>query len=162
MSMFEDGHYRWRETYFVVFDVAKRPTVQRVKKSLTTLGRHYELKNVRGDDAGLLESLTVLSPDDFAALDISYLEGEEVLEQGAQLADDLQRTAADPAEKMRIKRIRHYNARFDVLHFEQLAAEPDADEDDEMLDPGTMLIVLETLAKLTDGIAVDPQSGTII
>ena len=162
MSMFEDGHYRWRETYFVVFDVSKRPTIQRVKKSLTALGRRYELKNVRGDEAGLLESLTVLSPDDFAALDISYLEGEEVLEQGSQLADDLQRAATDPAEKIRIKRIRQCNARFDVLHFEQLAAEPDMDEDDEMLDPGTMLIVLETLAKLTEGIAVDPQSGTII
>ena len=162
MSMFEDGHYRWRETYFVVFDVAKRPTVQRVKKSLTALGRHYELKNVRGDEAGLLESLTVLSPDDFAALDISYLEGEEVLEQGAQLADDLQRTAADAAEKLRVKRIRQCNARFDVLHFEQLTGEEDESEEDEMLDPGTMLIVLEALAKLTGGIAVDPQSGTMM
>ena len=31
-----------------------------------------------------------------------------------------------------------------------------------MLDPSALLIVLETLAKLTGGVAVDPQSGTVL
>lgn len=162
--MFEDPHYRWRETYFVLFDVDQRPSAARIKKVLAALGDRYEVRNIHGDDEGRFESLTLLSPDDFAALDVSYLEGEEVIEQGVQLAADLQRTAVDPDDKARLKRIRQCTARFDVLHFEQLAAEEEetAGEEDEMLDPGAMLIVLEALAKLTGGIAVDPQSGTII
>ena len=163
MSMFEDGHYRWRETYFVLFDPARRPTAARIKKALADLGERYEVKNVHGDDEGRFESLTLLAPDDFAALDVSYLEGEEVVEQGAQLALDLQRSAVEAGDQARLKQLRQYTARFDVLHFEQLAEEEDNDEsEEEMLDPGAMLIVLETLAKLTGGIAVDPQSGTML
>ena len=30
MSMFEDSRYRWRETYFVLFDAKKRPTLKSV------------------------------------------------------------------------------------------------------------------------------------
>lgn len=161
MSMFEDGRYRWRETYFVLFDAAQRPAAAQVAKTLAALGNRYELKNIRGDDQGLFESLTLLAPDDFAALDISYLEGEEVLEQGAELCADLGRAAADAQEKARLKRIRQCTGRFDVLHFEQLA-DDETEDDDETLDPGAMLVVLEALAKLTGGIAVDPQSGTVI
>ena len=32
---------------------------------------------------------------------------------------------------------------------------------DEMLDPSALLAVMEELARMTDGIAIDPQSGTI-
>ena len=162
MSMFEDGRYRWRETYFVLFDALQRPAVARVKKALAALGNRYEVKNIRGDDQGLFESLTLLAPDDFAALDISYLEGDEVLEQGAELCADLGRAAVGAEEKARLKRIRQCTGRFDVLHFEQLADDEDQADDDETLDPGAMLVVLEALAKLTGGIAIDPQSGTII
>ena len=31
-----------------------------------------------------------------------------------------------------------------------------------MLDPGALLLVLETLAELTSGITVDPQTGTLM
>jgi len=48
-----------------------------------------------------------------------------------------------------------------VLHFERVAEMPE-EEEDEMLDPSALLIGLEALAKLTDGLAVDPQSGTIL
>ena len=36
------------------------------------------------------------------------------------------------------------------------------DQTDELLDPSALLAVLEALAKITGGIAVDPQSGTIL
>ena len=29
MSMFEDSRYRWRETYFVLFDAKRRPTAEK-------------------------------------------------------------------------------------------------------------------------------------
>jgi len=59
--------------------------------------------------------------------------------------------------------MRHCNGRFDVLHFEQVTEPGDEDEaGDEMLDPGAILLVLAALAKLTGGVAIDPQSGTVI
>ena len=163
MSMFEDRHYRWRETYFVLFDAAKRPTLAQARKAIAALGPRFHVKNVRGDEQERVESLTLLAPDDFAALDIAYLEGDEVLEQRTQLADDLKSLAVEPEDRARLKRFRQCTARFDVLHFEQVAeGEEEEEEEEEMLDPGSMLIVLEALAKLTDVIAVDPQSGTIL
>jgi hypothetical protein len=48
-----------------------------------------------------------------------------------------------------------------VLHFEQVPDEDAEDAgEDEILDPSALLVVLGALAKLTKGVAVDPQSGT--
>jgi hypothetical protein len=33
MSMFEDNRYRWRETYFVLFDAKNRPKLQTVSQT---------------------------------------------------------------------------------------------------------------------------------
>jgi hypothetical protein len=106
--------------------------------------------------------VTVLAPDDFAALDICYVEGEEVTELVDGLADELQSMETGPEDRARIKRIRKCNARFDVLHFEQLTDVEDEDELEEMLDPSALLVVIEALVELTDGIAVDPQSGALL
>jgi len=161
VSMFEDNHYRWRETYFVLFDAQKRPSVEKVKKTLSALKDRFELVNVRADAQHLFESLTVLAPDDFAALDICYTTGDEVLEQVEQLVAEVQPNLLDPADQQKLKHIRHSDGRFDVLHFEQLAEAGDDDED-EMLDPSAVLLVLDALARLTGGVAVDPQSGTLL
>ena len=45
MSMFEDDQYRWRETYFVLFDAKKRPSMERVKKVLAAQSDGYALAN---------------------------------------------------------------------------------------------------------------------
>ena len=34
MSMFENDQYRWRETYFVLFESAKRPKLKTLVKKL--------------------------------------------------------------------------------------------------------------------------------
>ncbi len=49
-----------------------------------------------------------------------------------------------------------------MLHFEQVAESADDDDADELLDPSALLAVLDELARITGGIAVDPQSGTIL
>ena len=50
-----------------------------------------------------------------------------------------------------------------MLHFEQVPEDvEDEAEDDEMLDPSALLVVLGALAKLTGGVAVDPQAGTFL
>ena len=161
--MFENRGYRWRETYFVFFHSSDRPSLKSVQKALGLLNERYNLANPSTDEGGLIDSLTVISPDDFAALDICYTQGPEVLEQGADLADQLRSSAAEPPVREAAKRIRQCDARFDVLHFEEVAEFPeDEDDEDEILDPSSLLLVLGVLAKFTNGIAVDPQSGALL
>jgi len=162
MSMFENSQYRWRETCFVLFESSKRPTLDAIEKTLVQLDPSYQLQNALADDRGRFDSLTLLSPDDFAALDICYTCGTEILEQGANLAEELESAACEVEENVPSERIRQADARFDVLHFEKISDEPEEDEFDEVLDPGALLIVLNALAKLTGGIAVDPQTGSVL
>jgi hypothetical protein len=162
MSTFEDDRYRWRETYFVLFSSDRRPPLKIIEKKLAALDKRYLLSNPSADDDGLFESLTVMSPDDFAAMDICFTSGAEVLEQVTELVEDMS-TTADPVQRKTIKRLRELDGRFDVLHFEQISDLPaEEDESDELLDPSALLAVLEALARLTDGVTVDPQSGTIL
>ena len=161
MSTFEDDRYRWRETYFVLFPAARRPTLKLMEERLTAINKRYGLSNLNADDDGRFESLTLISPDDFAALDVCYTGGEEVLEQGADLVRELAPTT-DPAQRPILKRIRQYDGRFDVLHFEQVSELPDDEDAEDLLDPGALLAVLEELAKITGGVAIDPQSGTVL
>jgi hypothetical protein len=163
MSMFEDSRYRWRETYFVLFDANKRPKLARVAKAIAALNKRFQLTNLSTDEEGCFDSLTVISPDDFAALDICYTGGDEVLEQGASLVDDLKKAGDDSPPPVPWEQIKKYDGRFDILHFEQISEDAgDASEEEEMLDPSALLVVLGVLAKLTDGVAVDPQAGTFL
>jgi hypothetical protein len=162
MSMFENDQYRWRETYFVLFQSAKRPTLERLQHTLSKLNSRFTLTNLNADESGRLESLTVLSPDDFAALDVSYLEGSEVVEAAAELAEELETTDCRAEDRARLERMLQCDARFDVFHFEQLVSFEDVEENDDMLDPSALIVVLNALADETDGIAVDPQAGTFL
>jgi hypothetical protein len=163
MSMFEDSHYRWRETYFVLFDAKKRPKLTAVTKAIGALNKRFQLTNLSDDGEGRFDSLTVISPDDFAALDICYTGGAEVLEQGASLVDDLRKAGADSPPPVPWEQLKKYGGRFDVLHFEQISDEADAGADDEeLLDPSALLVVLGVLANMTGGVAVDPQAGTFL
>lgn len=158
MSTFEDNDFQWRETYFVLFESKNHPKLADVERALRKLNKNYEIKNQRAERESLFGSLTIISPEDFAALDISYLDGEEVTEQVEQLIDELKPNAKSEEDKQRLARLKRCDARFDVLHFERVLSYGD-DEEDEMLDPGALLVVMEALVKLCDGVAVDPQSG---
>ncbi len=163
MSMFEDSRYQWRETYLVLFDSSARPMLRTVKRTLSALDERYTLTNLSADDQGRFDSLTLLSPDDFSALDICYTSGEEVLEHAATLLEELERVGGRPDDRAALKQIQQCDARLDVLHFEQVPELPEDDyEPGEILDPSALLLVLGALAKITGGIAVDPQSGSII
>ena len=163
MSMFEDSRYRWRETYFVLFHARERPTLKSVTKMLSALNKRFELTNLNADDGGLIDSLTLISPDDFAAMDICYTGGAEVLEQSASQVEDLKKLGVEGPPPVPWEQIRKYDGRFDVLHFEQIAEGIDDDSEDyEMLDPSALLVVLAALAGHTGGVALDPQAGTSI
>jgi len=161
MSMFEDGRYRWRETYFVLFRSGDRPMLKEVEKALRRLNDRYVLTNHNADDDGRFDSLTLLSPDDFAALDICYIDGEEVLEQGAELAEQMEPAACEAGGTSPVSRVRQCDGRFDVLHFEEVP-DPEDEDEDEMLDPSALLLVLDALAGITSGLAIDPKSGALV
>jgi hypothetical protein len=162
MSTFEREEFKWRETYFVLFDSAKRPSLKKVERMLKNLSDRFQLSNPLADEDGRFESITVMSPDDYAALDISYMSGEEVSEQVAALEVELMNTTMDAQERDKLARLKKFDARFDLLHFEQTTPEEPADESDEMLDPSMLLIVLDAVVELTGGVGVDPQSGTLL
>jgi hypothetical protein len=160
MSMFEDSRYRWRETYFVLFDAKKRPALKSVARILAALNKRFQLTNENADVQGHIDSLTLISPDDFAGLDICYTSGAEVLEQSASLIDDMKKLSTEPPP-VPWERIKKFDGRFDVLHFEQVMEQTGEEaEEEEMLDPSTLLVVLGALARITGGVSLDPQAGT--
>lgn len=159
MSMFENPGYRWRETYLVMFHSQNRPKAKKVEQVLRRLDSRYQLSNVRATAEGDFESLTLISPDDYAALDVCFVEGEDVAEQAMELQKDIKPDELSRSARVKLKELPRFDARFDVLHFEQIALEED---DDEMLDPGSLLLVLSALARLTKGVALDPQSGAVL
>jgi hypothetical protein len=163
MSTFERDEYKWRETYFVLFDAAKRPSLKNVEAMLKALNDRFELLNPVADEDGRFESLTIMSPDDYAALDISFEAGDEVREQGASFYQELKPSVSDADERKRLARLPKCDGRFDLLHFEHMTpAAAESDDEDEMLDPSALLIVLDALVELVDGVGVDPASGTLL
>lgn len=161
MSTFERAGFHWRETYFVYFHAARRPSMKRIEKLLHGISQRFEMVDSCADEEGRFESLTVLAPDDYAALDVSLISGEEVVEQAGSLAKEL-RGGVAREERERLAELARCDARFDLLHFEQLVPVAAGEEPDEMLDPSALLMVLDALVELTGGIGIDPQSGALM
>jgi hypothetical protein len=161
MSLFENDQYRWRETYFVLFHEDHRPTLDEVVEALEKLGKRYHITDKR-DTLGRFESVTLVSPSDFAAMDITYTSGEEVETHVQELLKEMRGMTLSEEERAKLKRLPTCNARFDVYHFEQVLEGERAGEEEEFLDPGALLVVLNRLAKLCHGISIDPQSGAVM
>ena len=162
MSLFGNERYKWRETYFVLFSADCRPSVAAVQKTLSALDSRYVLEGVRSVEQGDFESCTLFAPHDFSAMDITFIDGPEVLEQIAELMLTLTQIADTEEEKEKIASLANCDARLDIFHFEQMVIEADPQVDDENLDPGALLIVMDRLARLCEGVAVDPQSGSVL
>lgn len=159
MSLFGNDEYQWRETYFVLFREADRPSTQQVSDALSEDPR-FEVTQIRGDSEGRFESLTLKSPDDFSAMDITLVTGDEVAEQVEELLRDLIKSTLTDEERDKLDELGDCDCRFDIFHFEQVA--PGEPEEEEFLDPGGLLIVMERLAELCNGVSVDPQSGSLM
>ena len=162
MSLFENERYEWRETYFVFFDRARRPNWKQIQAALSKLHAHFEISSPRLDPDGEFESVTLTAPEAYAALDITYLDGEEVLEQAANLVEEMRDFVTEAPEKAKLQRLPKFDAHFEIFHFEEIVPDDDFDEPEGMLDPGALLLVLGALAELTGGVAVDPQSNTLV
>lgn len=163
-SVENDDQLEWRDTYFVLFQQADRPTLTQVEAAITETSRRLKLQNLEADEDGMFESLLVQAPQDNAALEISYERGEAVIEQSSDLAKQLK----DELEPKQLKQMLKSDARFDVMFFERVRGEDftTGDEEDDWesgsLDPSSLLNVVEALAKLTGGLPIDPASGAIL
>ncbi|MEX0938357.1 MAG: hypothetical protein WDZ59_10905 [Pirellulales bacterium] len=162
MSTNPAEEYQWRETYFILFSSSRRPTLAQVEDALSQLGGRVQLQNMVADDEGSFESLMLRSPEDYAALEISYETGDAVVAQRAELAKQLK----DDAGAQTLQRLMRADSRLDVMHFERVTEDSlqsvDEDEFDEMLDPTCLLMAVEALTELTEGIAIDPASGEVL
>jgi hypothetical protein len=161
MSLFADSRYQWRETYFVLFEKKHRPKAAAVKQALAELGPRLEVLHLHANKDGQLDSMTVLSHSDAAGMDVTFVTGDEVKEQLAELKDEWQSRKLDQREKLQLARILTADSRYDVFHFEEISDLP-GEEEDGPLDPGTLLLVLNRLANLCHGQSFDPQSGELL
>lgn len=168
--MSDNDELYWRETYFILFPHKRRPTLEQVSAALATANRNFQLENLAADQAGLIESLLVESPQDHAAVEISYEVGDAIIEQNLTWAKELKNQLSPDKLQELIKA----DARLDVAHFERMPSESDSylvddfndgfedDPDMDMLDPTCLLTVVETLAELTGGLTFDPAAGEIL
>ena len=170
----------WLETYFIIFPQRRRPTLAQVEHALAEAGPRLKLENLAADDDGLFESLLVESPEDHAAVEISYEIGDAVIEQNLDWAKQFK----DQLSPKQLQQFVAADARLDVAHFERLQAgsvgqqpknSPPAFLDDEFVDddfdeeaameifdPTCLLTVVEALSMLTKGLTVDPASGEVM
>ena len=160
-----DDQLEWRDTYFVLFQQSRRPTLTQVEAAITETSQRLKLENLEADEDGMFESVLVHAPQDNAAVEISYEVGDAVIEQSAELAKQLR----DEIGPKQLQQMLKSNARLDVMLFERVRNEEFGgdDEDDEeweggSVDPSSLLNVVEALAKLTHGLPIDPASGAIL
>ena len=151
MSLFEDSRYQYRDTFFVFFQKANRPSLDKIEATLADLGSRYQtLKKSERD--GEFESLTFASPYDFSAMDIVVVEGEEVQTQINELMDEFKTMTLTGEDTKKLSSLNQCTARFDIFHFEQI----DGQTEDEFLDPGGLLLVMQKLSELSDGVRLGP------
>lgn len=120
MSMFEDSRFCWRETYLVMLDSSKRPETSTLVQRLKQLHNRHEIRDICSDSQGLLASLCVIAPNDGAAVEIQYHQGEDVKQEFAALADELERHEPTKKESKKIAAAKEFDAKIEVLHFEQM------------------------------------------
>lgn len=157
MSLFEDNRYQYRDTFFVFFQKENRPSLDKIEATLADLGSRYETMK-KSENNGEFESLTFASPYDFSAMDIVVVEGEEVETQISDLMEDFRTMTLTGDDTEKLDSLRNCDARFDIFHFEQT----DGQSNDEFLDPGGLLLVMQKLSMLSEGIALDPQSQSLL
>ncbi|MBI1901881.1 MAG: hypothetical protein HYS13_12325 [Planctomycetia bacterium] len=166
MSPLPDGCYQWFETYYVLCDRDRVPTGDALRHALARHSDLLRIEELKSDDTGRFESATIIAPTALCALELRVLYGEEVLEHGAALSEELA-DACPAADRPKLARLEVCDARIEVQVYEQLVEpmpEEEATEADEeqLLDPAALLTVVRLLVKLSEGVAVDPQAATFL
>lgn len=166
MSLFDNPEYKWRETYFVYFARHKMPRLEeavgRVRKRIPGVSTAGAAR----DENGVLQAVSILFPDSPSGVDIILSSPSDAPEPMIEAQNML-----DEAPDKHTKRVlAHSDARVDILHFERTNNPPtqrdlfNAEDDmpPEDFDPSGMFTLIEQLVGLSRGVAIDPQSGTVI
>ena len=182
-----DEQLAWRETYFVLFSQETRPTLTQVEAAIGEADPRLRIENLQADEDGRFQSVLVQAPEDNAALEISYESGDAVSEQSTELAKTLQKEI----DGEQLAQLLRADARLDVMHFERVGNDFGADFGDsaadgaadgsgsdsssgydadwadeafaaEGLDPASLITVVEALARLTEGLPIDPAAGEVL
>ena len=162
MSLFDDPNYRWRDTFLVLFDDEQRPTVELALSAIQQIGR-FEIRNSSESETQLVDSITITSSVDLIGLEILYVAGEEAVEETEPLILELAEDAMLLGNDDSLTQLSTANARFDILHFEKITDNSnEPSDDDELMDPGSLLAVTAALADLVSGVAVDPSSASFV
>lgn len=159
MSLFGDRNYQYRDTYFVLFQKQHRPSETKLKSLLKELGTKFETAEIRHSN-GQVDSLTLIDPQDYSAMDIAYVEGDDVVTQIREIREEFRAITVRGDDVEKLKQMKDFDARFDIFHFEQVV--DDGTEEDEYVDPGGLLLVMEKLVQLCHGVGYDPQSQSLI
>ena len=159
MSLFENGDYEYTDTFFVFFKRENLPNAETVKAAIAELGDRYQFGKIAFREEQF-ESMTILSPQDFSAVDIVMDPNADVPTQIEELITEFRTLTLTGDDRDKLSRFKECNTRFDLFHFEQKVSgntDPDA-----FIDPGGLLIVLEKLRSLCDGVGLDPQSQMLL
>lgn len=154
----------WRDTYYIFLNQSARPTLTQAEATISSATHRVTTENLVANDEGMFESVLIQAPEDNAALEISYEMSEAVIEQCLELAAQLQKDGADPEQ---INILMQADARLDIMHFERVSNDPfGSNEGDDfandLLDPTSLLVIVDAFAKLTGGVPIDPGSGVIM
>ena len=162
MSLFDDPNYRWRDTFLVLFDDEQRPTIKLALSAIQQIGK-FKVRNSSESESRLIESITITSSVDLVGLEILYVAGDEVVEEIEALVMELAEDAMLLGNEDSLTQLSAANARFDILHFEKITENSNGpSDDDELMDPGSLLAVTAALANLVSGVAVDPSSASFV
>jgi len=162
MSLFDDPNYRWRDTFLVLFDDEQRPPVALALAAIQKIGK-FEVRNSSESESQQIETITITSNVDLVGLEILYVAGAEVVEETKTLVIELAEDAMLLGQEHSLTQLSSANARFDILHFEKITENSNEPrDDDELMDPGSLLAVTAALADLVSGVAVDPSSASFV
>ena len=120
MSLFSDNRYCWRETYFILCHPERRPKLASVEKGLAKLFPGLRIRDSQADANGHLEMRSVISLEDNAVLDIDYQAGESITQETMSLLEQFQYETQTTQSLEQIDRAREFEARLELLHFEQV------------------------------------------
>ena len=157
MSLFENDQYEYCDTFFVYLKNENRPALAAVLTALKDLGNRCVVLDAKETD-GKFESATIKFASDCSAMDIVYVHGEEVTAQLQEVQETMRLMTITDDTRDDLKRMRACDSRYDIFHFE----ENNANNEDEFLDPGGLLMVIERISSVCDGIGYDPQSQDTI
>ena len=121
MSLYNDDRYTWRETYFVLFDdLRRRPLLDELQRELKQYGKTLKILDGTANPEGRLRTITVASYEDYSALEIVFRYGAKVAAETDALVRTLEK-GCSPGERERLRHVKQWPTKLDVLHFEQTA-----------------------------------------